>query len=230
MWTIWMGTLLGLAQGLRHAFEPDHLAAVSTVVAEQRSARASAFYAACWGIGHAAMLLVVGGALYALRREMPGHVASALELAVAAMLVALGVRAIVQAVRAGRRGALVPHRHGGEVHTHAAPADHVHLRGWTLATRPLLIGVVHGLAGSGALTALVAASFPSAGGGFLFILVYGLGAMIGMALLGGFAGLPLARVMRTRFGAAAVLGAAGSLSLAMGLVWGFPIVYAMTIG
>jgi high-affinity nickel-transport protein len=228
-----IGLLFGLAQGLRHAFEPDHIAAVSTMVAEQRSARASIFFAAMWGAGHALMLLVVGGALFVLRREMPQRLAHGFELLVAVMLIALGVRALRQAVRAGRAGASgasLVHRHGTRTHVHGVAESHVHVRRWTLARRPLLIGIVHGLAGSGALTAIVASSQPSAASGLLFMALYGAGATLGMALLAGFAGVPLARAMRTRYGAPILLGVTGVFSLALGLVWGWPIVHAMTLG
>lgn len=228
MMSLLMGWLLGLAQGLRHAVEPDHLAAVSTMVAEQRSARASLFFAAMWGAGHAFMLLAVGGVLFVLRQQMPDRVAHGFELVVAAMLIALGVRALRQAARAGRNTVPERHHHGARAHAHGAPAaGHLHVRGWILARRPLLIGVVHGLAGSGALTALVAGSYPSAASGLLFMLLYGVGAMIGMALLAGFAGVPLARAMRTRYGATILLGVTGAFSLILGFVWGWPIVHAM---
>src|SRR5438309_293313 len=88
-------------------------------------------------------------------------------------------------------------------------------------------GGVDGGRGSGALTALVASSFAPAASGLLFMLLYGIGAMFGMALLGGTVGVPLARVMRTRWGAAALLGVTGAFSLVLGFVWGWPIVHAM---
>ncbi len=219
-----MGWLFGLAQGMRHAFEPDHIAAVSTMVAEQQSARASMFFAAMWGIGHALMLLAVGGVFFVLRQQMPEGLAQGFELVVAGMLIALGVRALRQAVRAGRTGSPVLHRHGAHAHVHGAEERHVHVGRWTLARRPLLIGVVHGLAGSGALTALVAASFESAVAGIVFMALYGAGAAVGMAVLAGFAGVPLASVMRTRYGAASLLGVTGAFSLVLGFVWAWPIV------
>lgn len=222
-----MGWLFGLAQGVRHAFEPDHLAAVSTMVAEQRSARASAFFAAMWGAGHALVLLAVGGALFVLRKEMPERAAHAFELVVAVMLVALGLRALRQAARAGRIGPPVAHSHGAVPHHHVGLVQHVHIRGWSVARRPLVIGIVHGLAGSGALTALVASSATSAASGLVFMALYGAGAMVGMALLAATVGVPLARAMRTRYGTTILLGVTGLFSLVLGLVWGWPIVHAM---
>jgi hypothetical protein len=210
MSTLWMGYLLGLTQGVRHALEPDHLAAVSTVVAEQRSARASVAYAACWGLGHALVLLALGGALFVLRRRLPPPVESSFELGVAVMLVALGIRALRRAFGPRTGGSPGPRRHGPGL------------------PRPLLIGVAHGLAGSGALTAIVASTYPSAAGGLFFMALYGLGASAGMALLAGIAGVPLARAMRTRRGPSLLLGITGAVSLVVGLAWGWPIVSAWT--
>jgi cytochrome c biogenesis protein CcdA len=220
MWTLWMGYLFGVVQGVRHAFEPDHLAAVSTIAADARSPTKNVFFAACWGTGHALMLVVVGGALFVLRRGMPERLDRVLELCVAAMLVVLGARALRKAFRrtgddSGSEGGEETLRDGR--------------RRWRLARRPLVIGVVHGLAGSGALTAIVASSYPSALTGLLFMLVYGLGAAAGMAALAGAVGVPLARAMRTRRGPPLLLGVTGAFSLVLGLVWGWPLLHAIAL-
>jgi high-affinity nickel-transport protein len=219
MWTLWLGYLFGLGQGLRHALEPDHLAAVSTVVSTQRSVRASVFFAGCWGIGHCFMLVAVGAPLFLARREVPEPLGSVFELCVAAMLVALGLRALWRAYEAGGRPPLARGDSAvlGTKVTSAAGG-----RRAVSAMQPLAIGVVHGLAGSGALTILVASNYRSALAGLLFILVYGLGAAGGMALLAGAVGLPLARAMRTRLGPPLLLGTTGAFSLVLGLLWGWP--------
>jgi high-affinity nickel-transport protein len=222
MWTLSMGYLFGLLQGVRHAFEPDHVAAVSTVVAEQRSARVGVSYAACWGIGHALVLLLAGGALFLLRREMPVQLAHAFELCVAMMLVALGVRAMRHAAADREHGPAADRSGPHVVGTGSVPGA-----SFRQALRPLAIGVVHGLAGTGALTALVASSYPSAVGGLSFLLVYGLGATGGMALFARALGGPLACAMRMRFGPRLLLGATGAVSLVLGVLWGLPIVHAM---
>jgi hypothetical protein len=221
--TILLGWLLGVTQGLRHAFEPDHIAAVSTLVAEQRGPRASMVYAASWGAGHALVLLVVGGSLVLLRAEMPERLIDLFELAVSAMLITLGVRALVRARRAGLGGPAFVHRHGDEAHTHTGVPSHVHVRGLALARFPLLVGVVHGLAGSGALAALVLPKLPSAVAGLVFMALYGLGATVGMALLAGLAGVPLARLMKSSRGIPILLGVSGTFSLVLGIAWGWPI-------
>src|SRR4051812_402983 len=96
------GCLIGLLLGMRHALEPDHLAAVSTLVTEERDARAGAILGAFWGLGHTVSLVVVGGTLALLRTGMPARAADAFELVVAAMLLVLGTRALVRAAREGR--------------------------------------------------------------------------------------------------------------------------------
>ena len=150
--------LLGVALGMRHAVEPDHLAAVSTLATEQKNARAGLALGALWGLGHTLSLLVVGGGLALLEAQMPPWVAALFELLVAVMIVVLGVRAVRRSFIEGRAGRTSTHTHGDVEHTHAAPVEHVHLRSWTFATRPLLVGLLHGLAGSGAITALVLAA------------------------------------------------------------------------
>src|SRR5262249_26957410 len=146
---------LGSLLGMRHALEPDHLAAVSTLVSEERSGYKAALLGVCWGLGHTLSLVVVGAVLVVLRAAMPEGLADAFEFGVALMLVGLGLRAIYIAARQGPSGPTHVHHHGSMVHSHAGAAAHLHIGGWTLARRPLLIGAVHGLAGSGALTALV---------------------------------------------------------------------------
>ncbi|HWL85794.1 MAG TPA: hypothetical protein VNO21_08335 [Polyangiaceae bacterium] len=214
-----MGAVLGVASGVRHAIEPDHLAAVSTFVAEQRSSRATVAFAAVWGIGHALMLMVVGGALLFLGRQMPAVLGDVFELIVAIMLIGLGVRGLLQAVRAhrGRHHAhpipLVPRAPTRPTHTHVG--------------RPLAVGLVHGLAGSGALTALVISRMGSPLAGLGFMALYGFGAMLGMAMLAGVAGVPLARVVRSPYGMPILLALTGVVSLVVGATWGAPLALRM---
>lgn len=201
-----LAVAFGLLQGIRHAMEPDHLAAVSTLVAEQRSARASIGYAALWGLGHALMLLAVGGAFFLLRTRMPPAMEDAFEMGVAVMLVGLGLRGIYLA------------GHPAPAHTHG----HAVSVGGRL--RPLFIGIVHGLAGSGALGAIVLAKASSALAGLAFLAVYGAGAALGMALLAGVAGVPLARLVRSPRGLPTLLAVTGLLCVGLGLGWGYPLV------
>src|SRR5258708_887176 len=100
----------GSLLGMRHALEPDHLAAVSTLVSGQRNGYKAALLGICWGLGHTLALVAVGAVLIILRAELPASASHAFELLVALMLVTLGVRAIVQAARQGPTGPLHVHR------------------------------------------------------------------------------------------------------------------------
>jgi high-affinity nickel-transport protein len=216
--------LLGFANGMRHALEPDHLAAVSTLVAGERSANASVRYAASWGAGHAAMLLVAGGALALLRAELPLATSDALELVVAVVLIGLGLRGLFQAARIGRVGDAFAHVHGDLTHTHGGARDHVHVSKWTLARLPFVVGLVHGLAGSGALAALVASHVASPAFALGFIAIYAFGAAVGMATLAGLLGWPLARLARAPRVVPILVGVSAAASLVVGIAWAAPIV------
>lgn len=198
--------LAGVVQGARHALEPDHVTAVATVMVRAPSPRRGVFYAACWGVGHASMLVLVGGPLVALRVELPGPLTTALELCVGVMLVYLGIRSL---------------RESGHDHSHSPthggsdPNASVLVRG----RRPFAIGLMHGLAGSGALAALIALAMPTVTGGLLCLALYSVGTVLGMVALALLAGPVLARAGKLpRF--APVMGQiAGVASIIVGIVW-----------
>jgi hypothetical protein len=218
------GSTLGALLGMRHALEPDHLAAVSTLVSDERGPLRGAFLGLCWGVGHTLALVIVGVVLIALRAEMPPRIADLFEFFVALMLIGLGLRAILRAAREGLSGPSARHQHGPVVHTHPGVAPHVHVGHLTLARRPLLVGIVHGLAGSGALTALVLATLPSAAARITYMTLFGAGSTLGMAALSGLLGWPLARIggqTRTLRTISLVVGCA---SMALGVFWGLPLV------
>ena len=215
---------LGSLLGMRHALEPDHLAAVSTLVAGERGGARAAWLGACWGLGHTLALVIAGAVLVGLRAQMPPAAADAFELAVALMLVGLGVRSIHQAASLGRAGPSYLHQHGRRLHTHPGAAPHVHIGTWTLARRPLIVGAVHGLAGSGALTALVLATLPSTAARLSYLALFGLGSTIGMAALSGMLGWPLEQLARHHAIARAVSLTVGCVSTFVGVWWGYPFV------
>lgn len=219
-------TALGLAIGLRHAFEPDHLMAVATLVPDSPGSRAALRLGASWGIGHTLALLTIGATLIAARQSMPDGLAGAFELVVATMIFAMGVRAIVSAWRMSGDGLDGPHAHGDVHHSHAVPLAHLHVGPWTVATRPLLVGLAHGLAGSGALTAMAMASLPSWPEQMAFMLLFGLGSTVGMAAVSGLAGWPLARLALSRRVLAGVSAATGVAAMLFSVVWGAPLVMA----
>jgi high-affinity nickel-transport protein len=216
------GWMLGLLFGMRHALEPDHLAAVSTLVAEDGRAGRGALLGAFWGAGHTLALLAAGTALAVLQSQMPERLSEVFELGVAVLLLWLGVRAMVRALRKGT------HARGAA----ACPHEHVELRylpRWTIC-RPVLAGIVHGLAGSGALTALVFAGLPSNAARLAYLGLFGLGSVMGMALLSGLAGWPLARAARSPRAGAAVAATAGAFSAGMGVLVGWPLVQRLLSG
>jgi hypothetical protein len=215
---------LGSLLGMRHALEPDHLTAVSTLVSEGHDTRRAALMGVCWGVGHTVSLIAVGAALLVLRAEMPAVASDVFELCVALMLTGLGARAIVIAARQGSGGPVHVHAHGAHVHAHQGVPAHVHIGTWTLARRPLLVGAVHGLAGSGALTALVLATLPTTTARIAYILLFGIGSTLGMAALSGLLGWPLARAGSNRALARGISFAVGLVSIGLGLAWGYPLV------
>ena len=204
---------LGALLGLRHALEPDHLAAISTLLTGERNVRKAAWLGVYWGIGHTLTLLLAGTLLVVLRTDMPAIVADVLAWAVVLLLVGFGFRAI--ALSAGRTSVGPTHSH---VHGPRSAS------GWTLARRPLMVGMVHGLAGSGALTALITATIPSTGSRLLYLLLFGTGTTFGMAALSGLMGWPIARVGTHGFVARGVSVTVGSISIMLGLYWAYPLI------
>lgn len=215
----------GSLLGMRHALEPDHLAAVSTLVGRERGGLRAALLGACWGLGHTAGLIAVGAVLVILRAEMPPAIADLFELLVAVMLITLGSRAVLQAARQVRPAH--QHLHPFAVHQHSGLPAHVHIGAWTLARRPLLVGVIHGLAGSGALTALVLTTLPSTAARLSYMALFGLGSTLGMAVLSGLLGWPLARLGAHQAVTRGISFAVGTMSVALGLLWGYPLVVRM---
>ena len=207
---------------MRHALEPDHLAAVSTLVSRERSSVKAALLGVCWGLGHTAGLVVVGAVLVVLRAELPPRMADIFEMLVAIMLVVLGGRAVQQALV--QRTPHQHHHHAFAVHSHSGLPAHVHIGAWTLARRPLLIGAIHGLAGSGALTALVLTTLPTTSSRIAYMALFGLGSTIGMAALSGLLGWPLARLGANHTVTRAISLVVGATSMTLGLFWGYPLV------
>ena len=221
------GSGLGSLLGMRHALEPDHLAAVTTMVSRERSSMRAALLGAWWGIGHTLALLLVGAALVIVRAELPTAISDAFELAVALMLIVLGIRSVQVAALQAPGGPRHLHRHGLIVHSHPAVPAHVHIGSWTFAKRPLLVGAVHGLAGSGALTALVLATLPTTGARLMYVLLFGIGSTLGMAALSGLLGWPLARLGAHHRVARTISVAVGCVSILIGIMWGLPLVWRL---
>jgi ABC-type nickel/cobalt efflux system permease component RcnA len=178
---------LGFVLGLKHALDADHLAAVSTIATERRSLIGSSFIGALWGLGHTVSLLLAGVLVILLHFEIGERTSKALEFCVGVMLVVLGTNALGKLVRSERIH-MHPHEHDQywhvHPHFHGKQDDRPHTHhGLKLGARPLIIGMVHGMAGSAALTLLVLASIPSPLAGFFYIVVFGIGSTGGMMIM-----------------------------------------------
>ena len=193
---------LGLLLGMRHATEADHLAAVASLASGERSLKAGVFHGMAWGLGHTLVLLIVAGTFGFLGWVISPVMAGRMERVVGAMLIVLGI---------GVARRLWRERVPFSVHAHA---QHVNDK---LPGRSVVVGMVHGLAGSAALTLLVSQSMSSPGWMLVYIAVFGLGSIIGMALLSGVLAIPLGLAARRVTGVhRAVTGSVALFSLAMG--------------
>src|SRR6476646_2412768 len=208
---------------MRHALEPDHIAAVSTLVSDEQSSIRAAWLGVCWGIGHTLTLFVVGLGLVLVQSEIPSGLADVFEIFVSMMLIGLGMRSVLQAARLGSKGPAILHKHRWIVHQHPGMPAHVHIGNWTLARRPLLVGAVHGLAGSGALTALVLATLPSTAARITYMALFGVGSTVGMAALSGVLGWPLGHLVTHRGLARGLSLTVGGVSTVLGFAWGYPL-------
>jgi ABC-type nickel/cobalt efflux system permease component RcnA len=219
---------LGLLLGIQHALDPDHLIAVSTIVSEHRSFKWASLIGAFWGLGHTTTLFIVGLLVIGLRVTIPPHVASSLELLVAAMLIILGVNVLRKAFGA-ERVHLHTHSHSPETHTHVhahenPKQDHAHAHQFKAMRRPFIVGMVHGLAGSAALMLLVLSTIESPIGALAYIVIFGLGSVGGMLLLSGIISLPFVLTAQ-RFAAMnrSIRVIAGVASVMFGIVLGWEI-------
>jgi ABC-type nickel/cobalt efflux system permease component RcnA len=224
--TVLLGALgLGFVLGLKHALDADHIVAVSTIVSEHRSLARSSLIGTFWGIGHTASLLMVGLLVIGLRLTIPDRVALSLEFCVAVMLIILGANLLRKSIHFK----LHAHAHAhpsddlAEQHAHLhvhAPGVHHHEAHRLLAgaKRPLLVGMMHGLAGSAALMLLVLTSIPSPLLGLAYIGVFGVGSIVGMLIMSSVIGLPFVWTAR-RFGRLnqGIKVTAGVFSTAFGL-------------
>lgn len=229
--------VFGLLFGLKHAVEADHLAAVSTIVSERKSILSSSLVGGLWGIGHTISLLAAGIVVIVLHVEIGARLASALEFGVALMLIALGINALRKLMRGGTLH-FHQHRHFGHAHLH----PHLHdgtsknsvfgivdsdtHHGLRIGARPLLVGIVHGLAGSAALMLLVLSTIKSQLVGMAYIGVFGIGSIGGMMLMSALVGLPV-HLTANRFasGTRVLQGLAGAFSLCFGLFMTYEIGY-----
>ena len=235
---------------MRHATDPDHVIAVTTIVSRERSILKSAVIGAFWGIGHTLTIFVVGAAIIAFDLVIPPRVGLSMELSVGLMLIVLGLMNVFAFKRSlpdlSLPAALShshPHSHGDYIHSHPhshEPEGHPHsseqtpvawldrLLGKTSVYRPLrpfIIGTVHGLAGSAAVALLVLTTIRDARWAVAYLLVFGIGTVAGMMLIT----MSIASTFRIvgqnlRFSHRLGL-ASGLVSLAFGLVLAYHICF-----
>jgi hypothetical protein len=182
---------LGFMLGMRHALDPDHVVAVSTIVSGQRTLSRASLIGALWGIGHTATILLVGGSILLFRLTIPPRAGLAMEFAVAVMLVVLGVRNLRRDPDVGASRS---------------------------AVRPIVIGFVHGLAGSAFVAMLVLGAIRDPLLGLVYLLVFGLGTVAGMTAITGVIAIPASLAVARVRSMQRYLGvASGVASVAFGL-------------
>lgn len=245
--------VLGLLLGMRHATDPDHVIAVATIVSRQRTAWGAALIGSLWGLGHTVTIVLVGGAIILFGVVIPPRIGLAMEFSVALMLILLGTLTLTglmqrltdlfgsgQGLDAGLHAH--PHSHRDYVHTHPhghGPEPHGHseadtplsrldhmfgVLGIYQAIRPLIVGLVHGLAGSAAVALLVLATLRDPLWAIAYLLLFGVGTIAGMMLITAAIGMPFAYTARRSVRIHRYLGtASGLLSLGFGLFLAYQI-------
>ena len=232
--------LLGFVLGLQHATDPDHLVAVATIVTRERRFADGALIGTLWGLGHTLTLAAAGAAIIALGLTPGPAVGTGLELIVAAMLIVLGVWRLRDAARgfdavpaehltADHDHGLVEavhshaHAHGSGAHRH----PHLHpsrrlLAAWRdgrLPLRALVVGAVHGMAGSAAVSLLVLATVRSAAGAALYLAVFGFGTIVGMTALTAAMAYPVSLALRVQRARRVLAVGAGVGSIGFGIAY-----------
>ena len=184
--------ILGFLLGVRHAVDGDHVVAIGTIATRAPSFGRSATIGALWGVGHTLTVMMVGGALVLLRVAVPARIGLALELAVALMLIVLGAQNLLGARQADQSSSRM---------------------------RPLLVGMVHGMAGSAAIALLVLATIRDSTLGLAYLLVFGIGTIAGMVAVTGLLVLPVTMmVARTGVSRRWLTAVSGLASLAFGVL------------
>lgn len=162
---------LGFFLGMRHATDPDHVIAITTIVSREKSVKRAAWSGAVWGFGHTVTIVLVGGAIILFNVAIPARLGLLMELSVGLMLVVLGVMNVTGTTK--------------------APKEWL-LRTQSTVTRPLAVGIVHGLAGSAAVALLVLTTIRTPLWSVAYLLVFGLGTVLGMVLVTTLMAMPFA--------------------------------------
>src|SRR5579864_8006712 len=235
--------LLGFFLGMRHATDPDHVVAVTTIVSRERTMLHATSIGALWGLGHTFTILAVGSAIILFKLTIPVRLGLSMELSVGLMLILLGILNLTGALpRAIEWITIRQMGPGGHshfqfgrwmVHTHDEDGepilmDSVSMLGWTPqwwkqlglfhVLRPLVVGIVHGLAGSAAVALLVLTTISRPSWAIGYLLIFGLGTVAGMMLITAAIAIPFAYSLQhfARLNRGVAL-ASGFVSVAFGL-------------
>ncbi len=237
----------GFLLGMRHATDADHVIAVTTILNRSRRLLDTTLIGALWGLGHTVTVVFVGVLIIVFNVVIPPALGLAMEFAVALMLIGLGILNLTGGLRALTERLTPPAPIHAHVHAHAdasehPPPGHAHLHGhgtdphlggrksvvatfgWYQLLRPVVVGLVHGLAGSAAVALLVLATIQDTGTAVVYLVIFCIGVAAGMATLTTVIGLPLrvARARSVQINRWLTIGS-GLLSLAFGLYLGYQI-------
>jgi len=191
---------LGLMIGMQHALEADHIAAVTSIAARETTLKRAVTHGAAWGLGHTLTLMAVAGGVVVLGTTIDAQIAAYLEAVVGVMLIGLGGHLLYRLWRdrlhfpvprpTGGAAHFPAHSHKGEAQAHKKSShDHTHPR--RLPVRTVLVGMMHGLAGSAALLILTASTIDSPALGLIYIALFGIGSIAGMAALSAVIAVPM---------------------------------------
>ncbi len=200
MWTEILPFILAASLGFRHAFEIDHLAAVSNIVTKRNSVFLAMKDGTFWGLGHTSSILVTGLVMLLLRWAIPQHYFQSMEGAVGAMIIGLGIFRLWQFFRETPvRIHSHQHIHETKIHSHV----HIHTNADEIHSHKHLhkvsfgVGIVHGLAGSGVLIAAAMAAMKTVGSSLLFLAIFSIGCIAGMMIAAGVLGLPFSKKLQS---------------------------------
>lgn len=177
---------LGFILGLEHAFDADHLAAVSTLISKHKNLKTASILGAIWGLGHTTTLFIVGAFIMVLKITIPEKIALSLEFIVAIVIVILGI-SVIKNLFVNKKH-VHTHTHEGNSHIHGH--SHKQTKSHNHSHKSFIVGMIHGMAGSAALMLLVLSTIKSTLLGLIYILVFGIGSVVGMTLASTLISLP----------------------------------------
>ena len=171
--------LIAFFLGLIHSFEPDHMAAVSSIIARQKKHSFFNFVGTFWGLGHTLTLMVVGFSLLFLKITLSETIVQSFEFIVALMIIVLGFFTIKDLYKSKNHSHIHVHNNTPHIHSHShkESSKHLHIH------QSLISGIIHGLAGTASILILTLTTVKSSISGVFFIMVFGIGSLVGMTLV-----------------------------------------------